>query len=152
MSFYSKKTVFRAAVDFDSGSLAVYMEKIAEQNQLLGVVRLALPSNIAKHINYCVQSRPRLLIYTESAVWASQIRFYHEAILSKLLEVGLQNISQVSVRIMFQFDDRKKSRPVLLPSAETVQSLLSSVDQKSDDVLDRALTKLAETLKRRIQS
>jgi len=145
---YSKNAMFRSAIDFDSGSLALYMEKIAEQNQLLRVVRVVLPPSIAEHADYCVTSGARLMIYTESAVWASQIRFYQDAILNKLHELGQQKVTRVQVKILLRPDDAKKARTARLPSAETVQSMLGSVDEKSDDVLDQALANLAKTLNR----
>ncbi|MGY6275881.1 DciA family protein [Methylomonas sp. MgM2] len=124
------------------------MEKVAEHGQLLRVVRAALPPSIAEHADYCVVSGNRLLIYTDSSIWASQIRFYRDPILNGLGDSGQQNITDVRVKILFQFDDGKKNRTARLPSAETVQSMLGAVNENSDDVLDKALAKLAETLKK----
>lgn len=149
---HSKKTIFRSALDYEGRTLAVCLEKIAEQNQLLRIVWTALPPSMAKHATHCVISGARLLIYTSSAAWASQIRFFQVAILNKLHECGQQKITHIQVKILFQPKGTEKGRSVRLPSAKTVQNLLGSVDQTSDDELDRSLTKLAATLKKRIES
>ena len=149
---YSKKPVFRSVTDFKGRSVAVYMEKIAEQDQLLRIVRAALPPSIAEHANYCVVSGGRLLIYTDSAIWASQIRFFEKAILNKLSEDGQHKISSFKVKIQFPFRDAATDRKACLPSSETVQSMLGSMDEKSEDVLDKALVKLAKTLKKCLEN
>jgi hypothetical protein len=88
---HSKKSVFKSALDFDGRQMAVCLAMIAEQNKLLAIVKTALPIEIAKSVNHCVRSKHRLLLYTESASWASQLRFYHQAILNKLAETEYKN-------------------------------------------------------------
>jgi len=95
----SKKSGFKSALDFDARQLAVCLETITEQMALLSIVKTALPAEIAEHVQHCVSSGSRLLIYTEAASWASQIRFYHASILNKLAESGQKNILSLQVRI-----------------------------------------------------
>lgn len=148
---HSKKTVFRSAMDFKGRSLAMCLEKIAEQNQFLRIVRTALPESIAEHANHCVISGARLLIYTDSAAWASQIRFFHQAILNKLQESGQQKIVQVQIKVISSLFESRGGRTARLPTHETVQVMLGQVDNESDDVLDAALARLARTLRKRLQ-
>lgn len=149
---YSKKPVFKSAMQFDSRLLTVFMEKVAEQNQLLGVVRAALPPSIAEHADSCVLSGARLLIYTESAAWASQIRFYSQAILNKLSESGQQKITNIRVKVLLHPEEPKTRRFLHLPSSETVRMVFGHLDEKSDDELAKALAKLGKTLKKRLES
>ncbi len=148
----SKKTAFKSALDFDGSSMAVCLEKIAEQNRLLCIVRTALPPSIAEHANHCVASGNRLLIYTDSAAWASQIRFFNGAIINKLSEFGQQQIIGIQVKILLQPGQHENGRTVHLPSGETVKAVFQQVDENSEDVLDRALAKLAKTLRKRLES
>lgn len=148
----SKKTAFRSALDYDGRPLAVCLEKIAEQNRLLHIVRTALPPSIAEHADHCVVSAARLLIYTTSAAWASQIRFFNQAILNKLHESGQQKITHVQVKILLQPDEPKRGRVARLPSGEIVQAVFGQMNENSEDVLDKALAKLAKTLKKRSES
>ncbi|MDD2760640.1 MAG: DciA family protein [Methylomonas sp.] len=150
--YRSKKNVFRSALDYDARSLALCLEKIAEQKRLLLIVTTALPKSIAEHADHCVISGNRLLIYTASAAWASQIRFFSQAILNSLHELGQQKIVRIQVKVLLQAGDAKRERTVCLPSNETVEAIFSQVDEKSEDVLDKALTKLANTLKKRLES
>lgn len=148
---HSKKTVFRSALDFEGRSLAICLEKIAEQNQVLRVVQTALPPSIAEHAEHCVISAGRLLIYTGSSAWASQIRFFQQAILNKLQESGQQKIVTVQVKVFPPLTESKSSRTARLPASETVQAMLGQAEEDSDDVLKQALSKLAKTLRKRLE-
>lgn len=149
---YAKNTTFKSAMAFDSRLLKVLMAKVAEQNQLLRIVRAALPLNIAEHVDACVLSGTRLLIYVGSAAWASQIRFYNQAILNKLSESGQYKITTIKVKVLLQPRGWETGRSARLPSPETVRALFGKLDENSDDVLDKALTKLGKTLWARLRS
>jgi len=149
---HSKKTVFRPALNFEGGALAKCLEQIAEQNHVLRIVRAALPASIAEHAEHCVISASRLIVYTDSSAWASQIRFFQQAILNKLQESGQQKIVKVHVKLYSPLPEFKASPAARLPSAETVQALLRQVDENSEDVLNRALAKLARTLSKRLEN
>ena len=142
----SKKSNFKTALDFEVRPLVKCLEKIAEQKQLLQFVRMALPISIAEHATHCVVNEARLLVYTDSAVWASQIRFYQEAIISKMHAKGWAKISRIQVKIIQSLERGYVPHTVQFPSNDTVTAILSQVDEKSNDVLDLALTKLAKTL------
>lgn len=145
----SKKSVFKTALDFQVRPMVKCLEIIAEQMQLLQLVRMALPINIAEHAAHCVLKEARLLVYTDSAVWASQIRFYQEAILNKMHAKGWTNISRIQVKITQPVDRVEIKRTAQFPSNHTVLTILSQVDEKSNDVLDVALVNLAKTLLKR---
>lgn len=147
---HSKKPVFKSAMDFNGRPLAICLEKIAEQKQLLNRVQNSLPADIAEHAIHCVLSNTRLLVYTDSAVWASQIRFFNQEIVNNLQANGWQNIRGVQVKLILSAKHGASKRIVYLPSAETVNGILGQVDDKSDDVLELALAKLGRTLKKRL--
>ena len=149
---HSKKTVFQSAVDFKGGSLAMCLEKIAEHRELLHIVRAAIPPRIAEHANYCMPSGSLLLVYTDSAVWASQIRFFNVAILNKLQESGQQKITQVRVKVLAPVAEQMPRRAVQLPSQATVGAMLAQVDETTADVLGAALSRLAKALQKRLDA
>ncbi|QPK62498.1 DUF721 domain-containing protein [Methylomonas sp. LL1] len=148
---HSKKPVFKSALDFDGGPLALCLEKIAEQKVLLRVVQAAMPAPIAEHALHCLLNGSRLLIYTDSAAWASQIRFFRESILNKMQQSGQRKITNIQVKILLTSREMQSDRTANLPSTETVQAILRQVDQKSNDVLDLALSRLAKTLRKRLE-
>ncbi|MDD1620697.1 MAG: DciA family protein [Methylococcaceae bacterium] len=149
----SKKSVFKSALDFDARQLAVCLEIITEQKALLAIVRKALPTEIGEHVQHCVSSGNRLLIYTEAASWASQIRFYHASILNKIAESGQKNIISLQVRIGPQLSQQTSPKTARLPSAENIEMIRNQFkDDENGDVLKRALARLAGTLEKRLKN
>lgn len=151
---HSKKSVFKSALDFETRQLATCLAIIAEQQALLAVVKTALPAEIAAHVRHCVRSGKRLLIYTAAASWASQIRFFHEAILNKIAESGQQNVTSLQVRIDPQtIGPRQSPRAARLPSAQNVELIRSQIKGNTNgDVLNLALSRLAKTLEKRLKT
>lgn len=148
----SKNAVFKSALDFEGRQLSVCLKIIAEQKALLNIVRSALPSEIAPHIQHCLQSGNRLLVYAETANWTSQIRFFNTAILNKIAESGQKNISTLQVRICPQVFQQRPARSPQLPSKENIVSLLNNSEDNENDILGLALSKLANTLDKRLKA
>ena len=145
----SKKSVFKTALDFEIRPMVKCLEKIAEQKQLLSLVRMVLPISIAEHAVHCVLNEARLVVYTDAAVWASQIRFYQDAILSKMHATGRVKVSRIHVKLIQPIAMPVLHRAAKLPNYDTVNAILSQVNDKSNDVLDLALANLARTLLKR---
>lgn len=154
---HSKKYEFRSALEFtcppggNKKPLAICLEKIAHQQQLLQIVRKVLPTHIAEHALHCVVSDARLLIYTNSAVWASQIRFYQEDILNKLQAAAQLKITRMQLKVVQGEGEAISDRAVSLPSFTTVQAMLNQVNDQSEDILELALANLAKTLSKRVK-
>ena len=149
----SKKSFFKSALDFDARQLAVCMEIIAEQKALQTIVKTALPAEIADHVQHCVRSGNRLLIYTETASWGSQIRFFHVSILNKIAESGQKNIISLQVRISPQLIRQQSARTPRLPSTENIGLIRDQIiDHETDDVLTQALSRLTRTLEKRLKA
>jgi hypothetical protein len=136
-------------MDFNGRPLAMCLEKIAEQKQLLCAVRNSLPENIAQHAMHCVLSNTRLLVYTDSAAWASQIRFFNQEILKNLQALG-RRIEKVQVKLALPPARAASHRGTRVPSAATIDGVFGRLDEKSTDALDFALAKLGRTLKKRL--
>ena len=150
---HTRKSLFKSVLDFDARQLAVCMEIIAEQKSLLTIVKNALPAEIADHVQHCVRSGNRLLIYTETASWGSQIRFFNINILNNIAESGQKNISSLQVRIGPQLAQQQSSRTPRLPSAENIGLIRDQLkDHENDDVLKQALSRLTRTLEKRLKA
>jgi len=146
----SKKPVFIAASDLPVRALSQCLAKIAEQQMWLRRIQSLMPPHIAEHATHCVINGTRLIIYTHSAVWASQIRFFHEVILNNIRASGQGKIVKVQIKILPPDIKRTvRGKSARLPSADTVKSMLGQVDDRSTDVVQIALASLAKTLHRR---
>ena len=147
------KSVFKPVLAFQLRPLLVSQEIIKVQQQLLAKIRAIVPEEIACHIQHCVHSGEQLLIYTESASWASQIRFYNRVILNKFAEIGQQNFSSLQVRIIPPQQEAVRSTAAYLPTAENIKLLRSQLNNDANqDELSAALSRLAETLEKRIKA
>lgn len=149
---HSKKSVFKSALDFDGRQMAICLAIIAEQNKLLTIVRTALPADLAKSVIHCVCSNQRLLLYTASASWASQLRFFHQSILKKLAETEYKNIQVVQVKVQPQTTVQKLFRSPQLPSAENIRIMQEQVKNQEQGELTQALLRLSNTLEKRLKA
>lgn len=148
----SNKPAFKSALTYGSGHMALCLARIAEQQRLLELVRSALPTDIAPQAKHCVISGNKLIIYSQSAGFAAQIRFFQQAILNKLRESGQRNIDQCQLKLLFA-DGLAKTRPAkALPSEEMVQTLIRAAGDNGEDELSASLLKLGKTLQRRRQT
>lgn len=150
---HSKKPVFKPLSAYDSRQLTICRAIIDEQRRVVAMVKSVLPPEIATHVSHGVVSSSRLLLYTESASWASQIRFFNEAILNKLQSSGQINIKKLQLRVIPALEAASPvKRKPYLPSADTVGAIAAQVDEASGDELDKALSRLGKTLARRLRS
>ncbi|MEY4209667.1 MAG: hypothetical protein RLZ92_45 [Pseudomonadota bacterium] len=149
---HSKKSVFKSALDFDGRQMANCLAIIAEQNKLLSIVKFALPADIAKSVIHCVRSSNRLILYTESASWASQLRFFHRPILNKLAETEYKNIQTLQVKIQPKTIEQKTGRRLLIPSAKNISMIQEQIKDQDQDELNKALLRLSNTLEKRLKA
>lgn len=144
----SKKTAFKSALDFSNRQLIISQEIIASQIALLTEVKSALPKELARHVLHCVQSDKKLLIYTESSSWASQIRFFSMDILTKINAAKQLKLSSIQLRIFSELSYQISPRTAKLPSSDSLE-ILNKQFKNSDvnnDILKQALHRLVKTL------
>jgi hypothetical protein len=89
---------FKAVLEFHNQAIDKMLMQVEQQKILLALVKNVLPENLAKHTLYCVIHDTTLLIYTDLAVWSSQLRFYETTILAA---VG-QSIKRIQVRLLMK--------------------------------------------------
>ena len=130
--------------------MAFYYQQINHQQQLLNCIKVALPNALADQTKHCVIKENKLLIYTESATWASQLRFYEEIILSAINNLTRTRILTMQTKIIntLAINRLTNIRKPKLPSYEKIKSLQIDSMAIEDTQLRNSLQKLSVTLAR----
>ena len=130
--------------------LVYYHQQIEQQQRLLRQIRKSLPPPLAQQARHCLISGKKLLVYTDSAVWASQLRFYSKAMLAAVVVLGAS--PELSVQIKVNTDvtvlGKRKGRTANLPSSAAINNIRSAGLALSDQTLQASLLKLSSTLGR----
>lgn len=143
-------TDFKSALYFGSDRLTPWLARIAEQQQLLELLRSALPEGLSQHAVHCVLSGNKLIVYCRSAAWASQIRFFQSLILNKINGAGQRNIGSLQVRLLLDSAAPQATKTKRLPSRQVVEGLIEQSAGEADE-LAAALNRLGKTLLKRRQ-
>ncbi len=128
--------------------LNAYQQKINQQQQILGILKSVLPDDIAIHALYCVISGHKLLVYTDSSSWSSQLRFYHLVMLNKVVESGWKQIQLLQIRIIPEQIKPSLQHSANIPSKKNIQFIRQQIQSPVTDKLNNALLKLCDTLDR----
>ncbi len=140
---------FKPALNFEGKVLSNYKYKIDTHNRLLKTIKLALPENLSDHALYCVISEKKISLYTDSAVWSSQLRFYHQIILRAVKNSKQGNFQLLQIKVIPKTAEQTQSKIVKLPSKENISFIFDEAsNNQNDDVLKIALLRLAKTFKR----
>lgn len=142
---------FRTLNQCNNHPLTVCLAIIGQQQALRQRVCGVLPALLAQHVQHCVQSGKRLLIYTDSANWASQIRFFNGVILNAIDHTGQQNIERIQIKVIEQPAAIAPSRAPTLPSQAVIDYLQQHADSNSNDAVQQSLKRLANTLHKRMK-
>ncbi len=122
--------------------------QVVRQLALLGEVKSVLPENVENHALHCVVSKKTLLVYTDSANWAMQLRFHGEAMLAAANTDANLKLTAVKVKILPAYEQREQKRKRNLPSPDTVKLIAANSQAAQDPQLKAALVKLSSTLTR----
>lgn len=140
---------FQSILNYPQKLFAIYQHKINQQHQLLALIKKVLPAELARHALYCVDKKTKLLLYTDSASWSSQLRFFHQAMLDTLHEHGFKQTETIQFKVMAPLRGEKKPSHARIPSRENIELLGKQAEQQQDRDLQRALAKLKRTLDKR---
>ena len=145
-----KTTPFKSALSFQSRTIARFYDKIEQQKQLLQQIQSVLPDGLKRHARHCVISNKKLLIYTDSAAWASQLRFYNKPILAAIAPITRESVELMQIKLLATptVDGTKTKRPANLPSLDKIDIIRNQGLATSDEKLKHALLKLSATLGR----
>ena len=144
----TKPTSFKAPLSFPNRAIAYFYSRIEQQEQLLQHIQGVLPVALAKHALHCVINDKKLVIYTDAAAWASQLRFYNSAILAAIAPITRESISIMRIKIKAEMlpTTLPPGRKPLIPSAEKIAFIHNHSLMISDEQLKLALLKLSATL------
>jgi predicted nucleic acid-binding Zn ribbon protein len=145
-----KTTPFKAALSFPNRTIAYFYSQIELQKLVLVKIHEVLPTALAEHVLHCVVNGKKLLVYTDTAAWASQLRFYHSAILASIAPVTRESVSimQIKVRLEVSTAMSQPGRTPNIPSAEKIALIQNHSLTVTDEQLKRALQRLAATLEK----
>jgi len=142
---------FKASLSFNNRTIAYFCSQIEQQKQILKRIQAVLPVALAKQARHCLIKDKKLLIYTDSAIWASQLRFYNKVILASIASLTKEPVEIMQIRIMTiqtGLTGQSESK-ASIPSAETIEIIRNQSLSVSDNQLKAALLKLSATLKQR---
>ena len=142
----SKINSFKTVDTYNNRILANYQQKIKQQDYLLNSVKAILPQPLTNHVLYCVVSVEKLLIYTDSAAWSSQLRFYQQSILNAVINTNSVSIQTVKIKIITPNNSPKEKFKQSIPSKSNIQLLRHCGESINDKRLKHALLNLSQTL------
>ena len=145
-----KSPSFKTSLTFQNRTLAYFYSQIEQQKRVLERIRMFLPESLAKQVRCCLIKEKKLLIYTDSAAWASQLRFYSSAILAAIAPLTRTSIELMQVKIIAEQSGLalRPLRKANIPSEEKIALIRNNGLTSTDDQLKLALLRLSATLER----
>lgn len=150
----SKYNAFKSALGYEGKIFTLYKYQIETQAKLLQKIKATLPDNLSEHVLYCVLSNKKLSLYTDSAIWSSQLRFYHQTILQALLKTHSGVIETLQIKIIPQKVEQEpiEKSTKQLPSTENINFILEQAEHQDDDKLKNALLRLGKTFQKKAKA
>ena len=141
---------FKKSLAYPNRTMVYLHSQIEQQQRMLKQIKAVLPDNLAKQTKHCLIKDHNLLVYTDSAIWASQLRFYNSAILASIQTLVKSPIDNLQIKIITRTSGVTETaiRKANLPSLEGIDLIRKHSLSISDDKLSVALLKLSTTLKR----
>jgi len=145
-----KLQLFKKSLAFPNRTMVYLHSQIEQQQRILKQIKTVLPDNLAKQTKHCLIKDHKLLVYTDSAIWASQLRFYNNAILASIQTLVKTPIESLQIKIISRTTGLiiTTQRKANLPSLEGIDLIRKHSLSITDDKLSVALLKLSTTLKR----
>ena len=143
-------STFKATWAFQNRTMAYFHSQIAQQQRILQLTQSVLPDNLAKQIRHCLIRDDKLLIYTDTAAWATQLRFYNTMLLSAMGSLTRPPIKQVKIRLITRPTGRvlTPQRKANIPSVANIENIRNHSETISDEPLSMALLNLSKTLQK----
>lgn len=143
-----KRTTFKSALSYEGKILSSYKFQIDTHSKLLNTIKSSLPETLASHALYCVVSDQKVSLYTDSAIWSSQLRFYQQSILQNLSNSYQSIFQSLQIKIIPKTTENNKQIDKTLPSTENIDLIMQQAELQNDDELKTALLRLGKTCKK----
>ncbi|WP_262966406.1 DUF721 domain-containing protein [Methylobacter psychrophilus] len=130
--------------------MAFFYTQIEQQQRILQRIRTVLPEVLAKQVRHSLIKDKKLLIYTDSAIWASQLRFYKSVILASIATLTRTPVEILQIKIIAGQSGAGvgTERKAKIPSIEKIEVIRNHGLTVSDNQLRSALLRLSATLER----
>jgi hypothetical protein len=130
--------------------MAYFYNQLEQQHKILQKIQTVLPDRLAKQTRHCLLRERKLIIYTDSATWATQLRFYNSAILDAVITLTKTPVESMKIKIITGTSGIVSSttRVAKLPSVEKIEAIKMDSLTIEDNQLRLSLQKLSATLKR----
>ena len=139
---------FKPALSYPNRTTVSIITRVDLHRKILAVIRAVLPESLANHALYCVLENRKLLIYSQSAAWASQLRFYSPAMLAAVNAKTDVSVELIQVRILQQHPVQLITEPKKIPAPETIESIQDRLISLPESKLKQSLLSLSETLRK----
>jgi hypothetical protein len=151
----SAKRVSQVLLSKNNRTLGYLYGQVAQQRRILQAVQGVLPENLQKHALHCLISDKKLVLYTRSAAWASQLRFYKKTILDGIAVLTGEAVQGVQIKVLTEQTGVNSRAVVVVPRATTPSAAtLDGIQRQSANIADQglqlALQRLSATLKKRL--
>ncbi|MDP2903827.1 MAG: DUF721 domain-containing protein [Methylovulum sp.] len=145
-----KSSPFNAPLSCQNKTIAYYHQQIQQQKRILQHIQAVLPDTLAKQTRHCLIKDKKLLIYTDSAIWATQLRFYSTIILAGITQQSPEPVETIQIKIVTESTgvSPTTTRKAKIPSATTIEAMRNDSLIVRDHQLQQALLKLSATLQR----
>ncbi len=145
----SKYSSFKSAHHVSTRLFSAYQQQIKKHQQIQQLICSVVPKSLATHIQYSLINDESVVIYTDSAIWSSQIRFLQSQILKKLHQTGFNHISILKLKVLNM--ERSTTQPTdpIYPDLETIDLITQVADSHQTDRLGEAMQRLSNTLKKK---
>lgn len=144
----SHKNRFQQPLSFNGKLIKYYVNQARVQQSLLSIIKSTLPPHLKDHVSHGIVSNNKVILYTNSPAWSSQLRFYHQPILNKVRTIKKIDVLSLQIKIMLPKNKTKLENTLLIPSKENINNLFNLAHNMSDSQLKSALLKLGNTLEK----
>jgi len=140
---------FKPALTHHNRTTALLQVVIEKQGKILRTIQAVLPEKLASEVKGCVIKETKLLVYADSAIWSSQLRFFSQSMQEAANTVCDDKIDKIQIKVYIPVRDlpEKKTR-VKIPSQANIDALSSNQLQTPESDLGRSLLRLSRTLKK----
>ena len=140
-------------INFSDPIAKTLLNKLRENQEILHQLKLLTPKTLSDNLISCTKKDYKLLIFTESSVWASQLRFYSPTLLQSLNNQSDLSLKQIQIKILPPISTRDNpSFKHRAPSDDTIKCLKNHATSLVDNDLKRSILRLANSLEKRFSS
>lgn len=142
---------FKSVLHYSKSILPKYQATLLQQKKLQTIIKECLPDNLSAHVHHCVASGPRILLFTDSANWATHLRFFQQQIIRSINAAGYPQLDNLRIRITSPLSQKNNAstRRKRIPSQKNIDIIRQHALQQTDPKLNRSLLRLSATLRNR---